>query len=110
MKFFLYLHYLITFTFLIIPFLPLNFLIKYKLFLFPILISLYWFIFNGCHISKMHKNRNGYLEDLIYDILKIKISKQKTRHLITLITCLIPTLILIRILLYKKYFCKNIYN
>jgi hypothetical protein len=108
MKIFLYLHYLITLTFLILPFLPLKLIINYKLFLFPILLSLYWLMFNGCHISKMHINKNGYIEDLLYKLFNIKITKLQTRHLITFTTCLVPTMIIIRILLYKKYFCKNI--
>ena len=108
MKLFLYLHYIITISFFIIPFLPLNIILKYKLFLYPALISLYLLIFNGCHITKLHKNKNCYLEDIIYNIFNINVTKNKIKQLVTFITCLIPTIIIIRLLLYKKYFCKNI--
>ena len=106
MKFFLYLHYLITLTYLLVPVLPINIVIKYKLFLYPVLISFYWLIFNDCHISKLHKTKNGYLDDLIYDLFKIKITKKRLRYLVNFINCLIPTIIIIRILIYKKDFCK----
>lgn len=106
MKFFLYLHYLITLTYLLVPVLPINIVIKYKLFLYPVLISFYWLIFQDCHLSKLHKTKNLYLEDLLYDLFKIKIRRKRLAFLVNFINCLIPTIIIIRILMYKKDFCK----
>ena len=58
---FLYIHYLITLSFVLLPFLPLKFILDYKLFLAPIGITIYWLIFDGCHLSKMHKNKKEYI-------------------------------------------------
>lgn len=106
MKLFIYLHYLTTLTYFLIPVLPLKIILKYKLFLYPILISLYWLVFNGCHLSKLHKTKIGYFEDIIYDLFKIKITNKRLAFIINFVNCLMPTIIIIRILIYKKDFCK----
>lgn len=47
MEIFLYIHYLVTLSFVILPFLPLKFILDYKLFLAPIGVTIYWLIFDG---------------------------------------------------------------
>ena len=110
MEIFLYIHYLVTLSFMILPFLPLKYLIKYKLFLSPLFLTLYWLIFDGCHLSKLHKNKNGYIQDLIYNIFNIKLTKSQAKHFISMTVCIIPTIIILRIIIYKNYFCKTIYK
>ena len=112
MEIFLYIHYLITLSFVIFPFLPLKFLLDYKLFLSPLFLTLYWLIFDGCHLSKLHKNKNknGYIQDLIYNIFNIKLTKSQAIHFISMTVCIIPTIIILRIIIYKNYFCKTIYK
>ncbi len=110
MEIFLYIHYLLTLSFVILPFLPLNYLIKYKLFLSPLFLTLYWLIFDGCHLSKLHKNKNGYIKDLLYNLFNISLNKNQVKHFISMTVCIIPTIIILRIIIYKNYFCKTIYK
>lgn len=110
MEIFLYIHYLLTLSFVILPFLPLNYLIKYKLFLSPLFLTLYWLIFDGCQLSKLHKNKNGYIQDLLYNLFNISLNKNQVNHFISMTVCIIPTIIILRIIIYKNYFCKTIYK
>lgn len=106
MEIFLYIHYLITLSFVLLPFLPLKFILDYKLFLAPIGVTIYWLIFDGCHLSKMHKNEKGYIHDLIYNLFNISLTKNQVKHFVSFSVCIIPTIIILRILIYKNYFCK----
>lgn len=106
MEIFLYIHYLVTLSFVILPFLPLKFILDYKLFLAPIGLTIYWLIFGGCHLNKLHKNEKGYIDDLLYNLFNISLNKNQVKHYTNLSICIIPTIIILRILIYKKYFCK----
>ena len=96
----------ITLSFVLLPFLPLKFILDYKLFLAPIVVTIYWLIFDGCHLSKMHNNEKGYIHDLIYNLFNISLTKKQERHFGSFSVCIIPTIIILRILIYKNYFCK----
>lgn len=98
MKLFLYIHHLITLLFILIPFLPLIFIIRYKIYLIPILLTIYWLIFETCQLSKLHKNKIGYTEDLVYNLFNVKITKRGRFNIIAFCVCLVPTIILIRLI------------
>ena len=106
MDIFLYIHYLLTLSFVLLPFLPLKFILDYKLFLVPIGLTVYWIIYDGCHISKIHKNEKSYIRDLIYNLFNISLTEKQEMFLCGFSVCIIPTIIILRILIYKNYFCE----
>ena len=83
MEFFLYIHYLVTLSFVLLPFLPLKFILDYKLFLAPIGVIIYWLIFDGCHLSKMHNNETTFhnsCDNMIEESFAKKINIKQQGH------------------------------
>ena len=66
-----------------IPFLPLNIIKRYYLYMVPLLIHILWEIFDGCPISKFHVQGEKY--NFVHSLLKQvfpKISEEKTNQMI----------------------------
>lgn len=99
MNIYLFIHYLITFFFLLLPFLSLDLLIKYKLYLIPFIMCIYWLIYDGCHLSDFHSIKKSYISDLVYNLTNISINKVQETRIILLVVCSIPTIILVRLLI-----------
>jgi len=91
------LHILIALLYIILPFLPLEIIIKYKLFILSIIPAILWLLYGECPLIK-YENNNDYRE-LFTNVGNYFNVYGEFLNIIWLI--LIPNIILLRIL-YNK--------
>ena len=100
-------HIILFLLLLLILFMPLK-IQKYGLFIIPLIVSFLWIIFNDCPLNGLHKKEveNKYFLQSLLKLFNIDITKKLSRHIMTFIFILIPTLYCIRITYFKKFYKK----
>jgi hypothetical protein len=83
MDIFFFVHLLLTFSLITIPFWSINYL-EYGVYI-PLIISIIWIIFNGCPVTRFHKiDSNTFTQD-IFKLFYLDINDKCSEHINTFI-------------------------
>jgi hypothetical protein len=97
-NFIVFLHAIITIFYIILPFLPLNIILKYHLHLFIIIPPFLWMIFDGCPLERFENPDDNKKHINDYIVNKIGITKKKFYFLIVFYMVLSLCIIIERII------------
>ena len=98
-----YLHALIPFFIVIMPFLHVNLLKKFFL---PIILPIRWIIFGTCPLNKYHskQSKDSFIKSLLNKFVDKKINNKQTNNIVTLTLLLSVTLSSLKIMRHYKIY------